>query len=121
MTVARYPEVLRVTEVRAKFESMLAHRLREVIDKLILGFGLSQGAVALVHAERVSKLVVVVWRADIEVRHAGGVGLVEIQSGNSGSRCRVCTVTVRNVKNVIPHPAEAEFIDHGGADGGGPA
>ena len=96
---------------------MLAHRLAHVIDKLELTLGLGERAIALIGAQRVTEFeVTTVRRTNVEVRHAGGVRFVEVQPRNTGVRCGSCPVAVRDVKDVVSHPAETELVDHGRAD-----
>src|ERR1017187_6691807 len=114
MAVAGYPEVHRVTEVRAHLESVLAHRLAQIIHELKLILTLGQRTVALVGAQGVAKVVRIARRSDVEEGHTGRVGLVQIQPRNSGIRGRSLAVTLGYVEDVIVHPAKAQFVDQSG-------
>src|SRR5580693_6415750 len=54
MAVARYAQIQCIAQIDTKLESVLAHGLSQVVDKLILPFGLSERAVALVRAQGVT-------------------------------------------------------------------
>ena len=85
--------------------------LRHVVDELILAFRLRERAVALVDAKRVTKLGTVAnCVINIEGWETRGIGVIQVQTGNSGSGSGLGAIAVRDVKDVIFFPTETELV-----------
>src|SRR5579864_7762164 len=93
-----------------------------VVDELNLPLGLRQRAVALINVQSISQLIGVYAARifDLEVRHTGGVRLIQVQAWDACICGGRGSIAIRYVEDVIPHVSQPEFIDQGRIDRVGP-
>src|SRR3954454_8642899 len=99
---------------------MISMQVGDVAHPLELVFLLIEGAVAAVRAQRISKSKATSGRTaralQIEVRHAGRVGGVQVQTGYACVLCWRRAKAVRVDGHAIPEEAESEISKPIGTD-----
>src|SRR5581483_2920273 len=116
MAIARNTQVQGIADIRTELKRVIAANFADVVHKLELAFQLRQRAIAVrVVPESISDASLwTCWVLDVEPRQTGGVRRVQIQSWNASGCSRRSAESVGNIVDVIPHVAEAEFVDQTG-------
>src|SRR5512140_2654910 len=97
MAVARHAKVVRLPDVRAELEGVVALDLRPIVDELDLLLIFDQWAIAAIHPKRIAKLegCWVAVAVDEKRRHARVEVSVDVQARDPGILCRRCASAIR--------------------------